>query len=225
MPKELIVNVLKSFKNLTDVQANSLLELMKKKKPLSKKDIDTILNEQGCCAGNSSYTIRKELERKKVLLRVPGKEELYETVHPDRLATECKEAVTKLELEIHDLVTSEEFEGLDPRKKNKMLEEEHHIINELCKYKRDKSYTLQFFCQQKDKALPFWHEIETQFRLRPTSSILSYVLLANKVKPDDSAIIILSKRATKDGKLNYYGNLILDTELVNVFNAKRGVKK
>ena len=70
----------------------------------------------------------------------------------------------------------------------------------------------------KNLFLDFWKDIKEHFGITPIKGIHNSITFSNKKISENYGVIILSKRLTKGGKSEVYGNLVFDNELYNIFN-------
>ena len=221
MAENIISNILKGLKGLSDCESRSLIELMKRQKLMDKAEIVKILNDKDICEGNSAYKIIASLLRKNVLFERDLK---YETINSNMLITECSNGVTKLETEIQGLEITSDWKKSDPRKKARIIDQEFKIINELFNMKS--KYSFEFFYKPNDQEMGFWNDLkENNFKEKPVRGLYNCIAFQSKDKPtSDSGVIILSKTTTKQGKQIFYGNLIFDDELKKALSKKKGEK-
>ena len=218
MVAKMVKRVLESFKNLSGKQADALIEIIKKQKSLTKKEIDTLLNNEGICEGNSSYKIVDQLVSRGVLFL--GSDGRYSPINISMLISECNQSLGKFEAEIGGLEISRNWEESDPRKRSQQIDDEHKIINELYKLKND-GFDLVALYKDKDNKMSFWKNVKAHLKIKPTKGIYNCIIFCNKDKTQNSGAIILSKRLEKSGKDVYFGSMIMDLELFKLF--KRGV--
>jgi hypothetical protein len=221
MTINVVKNVLKSFKGLSDTQAAALIEIIKQQKAMTKKEIDVLLNKSHICEGNSSYKIIGQLVDKKVLFESNGE---YEPINTSMLISECSQSLGKLEAEIEGLEIAKNWEESDPRKKSQQIDDEWKIINELHKLKKD-DFEITTFYQNDDSKMTFWNDVKAHLKIKPTKGLYNCIIFCNKNKQfQNSGVILLSKRLTKEGLKVFYGNLIFDEDLFKIFN-KKGCEK
>lgn len=224
----LTIQSLKSLKSLTDYEARILIEIMKKGQIVVKKDMRDILKKAGCCDSKTrGYDVIKELEHKKVVIKVPNNDKAYRAIDPRQLLIDCKNSLTALESEIIDLETPSDaydFEEFDPRAKCCKIEQEHEIITTLHDFKRKNGFTLSFYYKENDNKIKFWKDVKDNFGSEHKKGKYNCVVLENK-EPTSSGVLILSKRADKQGTIKMFGHLIMDYELAQIFVQKRGGKK
>jgi len=228
MSKEITIQTLKSLKSLTDDQAKVLIEIMKKGKIIVKDDMREILRCAGCSDSKTrGYDVIKELEKKEVVIKLPGKEKIFRAIDPRQLFIQCKNSLDLLESEIINLETPSDiydFENVDPRQNCFKINQEHEIITVLHDFKKEKEFSLNFFYKEKDNKIKFWKEVEDNFNVVPKKGLYNCIIIKHK-KKIDYGILLLSKMVNKDGEIKFFGNLIMDSELVSFFESKGVGKK
>jgi len=222
MNEHLIQKALKSFKDLSNKQSYALIEIIREQKPLEKNEIVVILDKRKICSKQTAYRLIDELVDRDVLFENKGK---YTPINTKMLLDDCSKSITIMETEIEGLEISKEWNETDPQNKSRTLIQENHIIHEI--YTLFSKYELIFYCKQRDKNKLFWKNLKDRISPRMDIKIIegnyNCIIFKNKnKKPVDSGIIILSTRITKKGEEKFYGNIIFDEELINLF-GKKGV--
>ena len=217
MAKEVINRALQSFKDLTDKQANALLEIIKTGKFLTKKEIRKLLNYKKISAGNASYPIIEQLVEKEVLFEKQGK---YEPINTGLLIAECKAASDQLQEDIEGIKVNLDWKKSDPVEKSQIIKQESRIINEVYSLKAQK-FEVEFYYAGEDDKMEFWNLLRLREKIKLKKGEHNCIVFRGEsAKINNSGVIILSKRQSKikEGQQVFYGHMIFDDSLENIFS-------
>ena len=221
MSDDAVRKVLQSFKNLTWTESDALLEIIKAPKLMTTNEINKLLNDKEICSGNAGYKIIANLVKKEVLF---NKKDKFEPINTNLLIENCRSASELLSEQIEGIKLDYDWKETDPLTKSQIIDRPEKLINEIYKL-RDEGFTLELFTNAKDENKDCWNLIKSVTKLELKKGIHNCVVfIGQKNKVNNSGVIILSKRQPKisGGGEVFYGHIIFDEELVNVF--KRGDK-